>query len=324
MRGFGIESMSENGNRLSVRYIEIDEISAGQRVDNFLLRILKGVPKSRIYRCLRKGEVRINGGRSKASRRLMAGDRVRIPPLRTSQGSPAKATTGLVNILHNSIIYEDDRILIINKPAGLAVHGGSGVAVGVIEAIRQHRPEEKSLELVHRLDRNTSGCLMIAKKRKYLKSLQQLLANKVELEKHYQAIVHGRWPKRKQHVDVPLRKNTLSSGERICIVASDGKPCMTKIRVSKQNDEFSLLEIRPITGRTHQIRVHCQHAGYPIVGDDKYGAEKLDKQLRKRGFQRLMLHASKLVIPAIDVGDDPIIVEAETDDEFAAMTKEYL
>ena len=299
-----------------VQLVEIDEGSDGQRVDNFLIKTLKGVPKSKIYRCVRKGEVRVNGGRIKVSTRLSLGDKVRIPPIRMREEKSSKVSSKFVEILYNSIIYEDNVMLIINKPSGIAVHGGSGIRLGIIEGMRELRPEEKSLELVHRLDRDTSGCLMISKNRAYLKAVQQLLSDKSEIEKHYEAIVHGRWPKRKQHVDVPLRKNTLSSGERISVVAADGKPSRTKIDVIGQNDRYSLLAVRPVTGRTHQIRVHCQHIGYPIAGDEKYGNEVKDKALRAEGNGRLMLHAKRLVIPALTSGSKAIDVQAPADSRF--------
>jgi 23S rRNA pseudouridine955/2504/2580 synthase len=306
----------------SVQMLEIDENSDGQRIDNLLLRILKGVPKSRIYRIVRKGEVRLNGGRVKAETRVKTGDKLRIPPIRTSEpGEPIPIPGGVINSLANSIIYEDDRMLIINKPAGLAVHGGSGVSSGVIEGLRQLRPTDKFLELVHRLDRGTSGCLMIAKKRSQLRRLQDLLRSKsqgdaTEFEKHYLAVVHGQWPRRRQHVDVPIRKDTLKSGERVCIVAVDGKPSLTEIEVIRQNKRFSVLAVKPITGRTHQIRVHCRHLHHPVVGDDKYGNEALDVALKQeQGFDRLMLHAAELYIPAMEKGDQPIHVKADPSPE---------
>ena len=258
----------------TVQIIEIDENAAGQRVDNYLLKILKGVPKSRIYRILRKGEVRVNKGRVKASAKLQLGDLLRVPPIRTAQeGEPEAAGHWLLKALEDSIIFEDKRLLIINKPSGIAVHGGSGVSIGVIEAFRQLRPEQKGLELIHRLDRDTSGCLMIAKKRSCLRSVQAMLANKTKLEKYYLAVVHGKWPRRKQHVDAPLMKNTLKSGERISSVSSEGKSALTKISVLEQSSNFSLLSLQPVTGRTHQLRVHCQHTGYPIVGDENMGTK---------------------------------------------------
>jgi 23S rRNA pseudouridine955/2504/2580 synthase len=302
----------------SVQVLEIDENSDGQRVDNLLLRILKGVPKSRIYRIVRKGEVRLNGGRVKADTRVKTGDKLRIPPIRTAApGEPIPISGGVINSLSKSIIYEDDRMLIINKPAGLAVHGGSGVSSGVIEGLRQLRPTDKFLELVHRLDRGTSGCLMIARKRSQLRRLQDLLRTKsqgdaTKFEKHYVAVVHGQWPRRRQHVDVPIRKDSLNGGERICIVAADGKPSLTQVEVVRQNQRFSVLAVKPITGRTHQIRVHCRHLHHPVVGDDKYGFDALDSTLKQeQGCDRLMLHASQLYIPAMEKGDKPIHVEAE-------------
>jgi len=301
-----------------VQMLEIDDDSDGQRIDNLLLRLLKGVPKSRIYRIVRKGEVRLNGGRVKADTRVKTGDTLRIPPIRTAApGEAIPIPGGVINTLANSIIYEDDRMLIINKPAGLAVHGGSGINSGVIEGLRQLRPTDKFLELVHRLDRGTSGCLMIARKRSQLKRLQELLRTKSQggattFEKHYVAVVHGQWPRRRQHVDVPIRKDTLKSGERICIVAADGKPSLTKVEVVRQNQQFSVLALKPITGRTHQIRVHCRHLHHPVVGDDKYGFDTLDSALKQeRGFNRLMLHAAELYIPGMEKGDEPIHVKAE-------------
>jgi len=299
----------------AVRIVEVDAESDGQRIDNFIAKFLKGVPKSRIYRCLRKGEVRVNGGRVKPSSKLVAGDKVRIPPIRISQTETPTASSGLLDKLYNSIVYEDDRMLVVNKPCGLAVHGGSGISIGVIEGMRQLRPEEKNLELVHRLDRDTSGCLMISKKSIILKKLQSFLVKKDELEKHYQTIVHGRWSKRKQHVDLPLQKNTLSSGERISRVHADGKQSLTRFSVEQQNESFSLLNVQPITGRTHQIRVHCAHLGHPIVGDPKYGAEQLDQSLKPKPG-RLMLHAAKLIIPPLQPGDKTTVVVADYDERF--------
>ena len=307
---------NEEEPRLSVRIVEVDEGSEGQRIDNFLLKVLKGVPKSRIYRCLRKGEVRINGKRAKADARLVLLDKVRIPPIRVALQKQANPSQNILQVLSQAVIYEDEGLLVINKPAGIAVHGGSGVSYGVIEAMRILRPKDKHLELVHRLDRDTSGCLMISKKPKYLKAIQKFLSNKHELEKHYLTVVHGRWSKRKQHVDLPLKKNVLASGERISVVDISGEPSRTEFAVVKQNQNLSLLAVKPITGRTHQIRVHCKHTGFPIVGDPKYGDEAADKQVAGKG--RMMLHASKLVIPGM-FGNQPVTVEADLDEAFKKL-----
>jgi 23S rRNA pseudouridine955/2504/2580 synthase len=303
-----------------VRYLEVEEDFSDQRIDNYLLRLLKGVPKSRVYRIIRKGEVRLNGKRIKPDTRLKAGDKLRIPPVRVSESVESRNYMLEKNI-EKTIIYESNVMLIINKPPGIAVHGGSGVSAGVIESLRQARPQDKHLELVHRLDRGTSGCLMIAKKRSYLKLLQAELHNKRQLKKVYQVIVHGKWSSRKQHINAPLSKNLLQSGERVSRVQEGGKQSLTEYRVDSTNRDFSVLEAQPVTGRTHQIRVHCQYAGHPIVGDDKYGFEESDRKLEPRGYKRLMLHASKLVIPAL--GDHPPVeVEAQADDQFLRLVSE--
>lgn len=288
----------------TVQLLEIEEDFAGQRVDNYLLRLLKGVPRSRIYRIIRKGEVRLNGKRVKPHTRLQAGDRLRVPPVRVRQGGESGSIDLGLNI-EKTILYEDKVMIIINKPAGIAVHGGSGISAGIIESLRQARPRDRHLELVHRLDRGTSGCLMIAKRRVYLKLLQAELQRKTTLKKYYQVITHGEWPRRKQHLDAPIMRNILRSGERLSRVQTGGKDCLTEFRRLAWNGEYSLLEAMPITGRTHQIRVHCQYAGFPVVGDDKYGLEDADRKLRLRGMKRMMLHASRLEIPAL--GDRPSI-----------------
>ena len=305
-----------------VQHLQIDEEFAGQRVDNFLLRTLKGVPKSRIYRIIRKGEVRLNSKRVKPNSRLSAGDTLRIPPVRTSQNTESR-NYSLEQNIENTIIYESNLLLIINKPAGIAVHGGSGISAGVIESLRQTRPEEKTLELVHRLDRGTSGCLMVSKKRAYLKLLQAELHRKNHLKKVYHVITHGRWPARKQHVNAPISKNLLASGERISKVEQGGKESLTQFRVLAYDGKLSLLEAIPVTGRTHQIRVHCRHVGFPIVGDDKYGFDDADKVLMSRGNRRLMLHAQRLQIPVLD-GNPAIQIEAPADELFRNLSDEIM
>ena len=280
---------------------------------------MKGVPKSRVYRCIRKGEVRVNGKRVKADGRLKEGDQVRIPPIRMSSDvNPPPASQSTLQRLSDAILFENERLIVLNKPAGIAVHGGSGISVGVIEGMRQLRPDARFLELVHRLDRDTSGCLMIAKKSSYLKQLQRLLQDKDELEKHYVCVVHGRWSKRKQQVNLPLSKNVLASGERISRVQADGKSALTEYGVIEQSNSLSMLSARPITGRTHQIRVHCTATGFPIVGDSKYGDEAADARL-SLGHKRLMLHALRLVIP--DGTGGKITVEAPLDETFNTALK---
>jgi len=307
--------MNETKAAPSVKIVPVDENSVGQRVDNFLLKTMKGVPKSRIYRCVRKGEVRVNGKRVKADTRLALNDQVRIPPIRMSSDVTPVASQGVMQLLEKAILFENDGLIILNKPSGIAVHGGSGISIGVIEGLRQLRPTDRFLELVHRLDRDTSGCLMISKKASYLKQLQKLLQSKDKLEKHYLCLVHGRWPKRKQHVNLPLSKNVLASGERMSRVQADGKASLTEYQVLEQSQGLSLLAARPVTGRTHQIRVHCTASGYPIVGDNKYGNDQADSAL-KLNSRRLMLHANRLVVPAIDKWP-AVTVEAPLDDAFS-------
>lgn len=281
-----------------VRFVEITVDNEGQRIDNFLLTALKGVPKSMIYRILRKGEVRVNKKRIKPEYRLKVADLVRIPPVRVAERAPvAKASDRLMAELEAAILFEDSDLIVINKPSGLAVHGGSGISLGLIECFRQMRPQLKFLELVHRLDRDTSGCIMIAKKRSALKLMHESL-KKSTITKIYNALVIGRWPERKRRVDVPLRKNELKSGERIVKVSDDGKESLTEYKVLQRFGRMAtLVEARPITGRTHQIRVHCQFAGHPIIGDDKYTPDDVNSEMKEFGINRLFLHAAELRFP---------------------------
>ncbi|WP_426417820.1 23S rRNA pseudouridine(955/2504/2580) synthase RluC [Aestuariirhabdus sp. LZHN29] len=278
-----------------VQQHEIDEDRAGQRLDNYLLSQLKGVPKTLIYRIIRKGEVRVNKGRSKADYRLKGGDIVRIPPVRVSEKTTPKAGKWMIDSVESSIIYEDERLIIVNKPSGLAVHGGSGINLGLIEALREARPQQKFLELVHRLDRDTSGCLMIAKKRSALRDLHEQIRNN-QVNKTYWAFVEGRWPTRTRQVNAPLRKNTLQSGERVVRVDPEGKASLTRFRVIERFRDSTLVEATPVTGRTHQIRVHALHAGHSIVGDDKYTSKEVNQYYKGRGIRRLFLHAAALEI----------------------------
>lgn len=278
------------GKAIAVRHERIDDAAAGQRIDNYLLRIAKGVPKSCVYRILRSGEVRVNGRRVQQTYRLQAGDEVRIPPLRVAEPTrtaPAPAGRPL------PVVYEDDAILIIDKPAGKAVHGGSGVSHGVIEQLRAQRPELRMLELAHRLDRETSGLLIVAKKRSALTVLHDML-REGRMEKRYLTLVPGRWANPLQHVKAPLHKYLNAEGERRVRVADDGKPAHSIVRLVKRWREFSLLEVELKTGRTHQIRVHLTHLGFPLCGDDKYGDFALNKRLEGEGLKRMFLHAAQL------------------------------
>ncbi|MFC6672796.1 23S rRNA pseudouridine(955/2504/2580) synthase RluC [Marinobacterium aestuariivivens] len=281
---------------VSVQMVEVTEDQDGQRIDNFLRTALKGVPKSLIYRVLRKGELRVNKKRVKPEYRVQVGDLVRIPPIRVAAArEEVPVGQGLIDVLEASILYEDKDLIIINKPSGLAVHGGSGVSLGLIEALRQMRPEQRFMELVHRLDRDTSGCIMVAKKRSMLRYMHEALRQKGRITKIYHALVLGRWPTRKHQVDAPLNKNELKSGERVVKVHPMGKPSLTLFRVLRRfGSVATLVEAQPVTGRTHQIRVHAQFAGHPIVGDDKYGVDENNREMKAVGFRRLFLHAAEL------------------------------
>ena len=300
----------------AVQTVLIPEDLAGQRIDNFLLTRLKGAPRTLIYRILRKGEVRVNKGRIKPDYRLKAGDSVRIPPVRLPEpNEPALVGRGILQALEASILYEDKTLIVVNKPAGLAVHGGSGLNFGVIEAIRPLRPESSDqLELVHRLDRDTSGCLMIAKRRSMLRHLHAALrgdSGSDSVTKRYIALVRGRWPATTRKVHAPLQKNNLRSGERMVEVNAEGKESLTEFRVLKRFGDFAtLVEAQPITGRTHQIRVHARHAGHPIAGDPKYGDDEFSHRIKELGGKRLFLHAASLraVLPdgqVLDVSAEP-------------------
>ncbi|MFM4702418.1 23S rRNA pseudouridine(955/2504/2580) synthase RluC [Aeromonas bivalvium] len=277
-----------------VQLLTIEAEHEGQRIDNFLKTQLKGVPKSLIYRILRKGEVRVNKKRIKPEYKLCPGDEVRVPPVRVAEKNELpSANLGSIQRLESQILFEDDAMIVLNKPSGMAVHGGSGLSFGVIEGLRALRPEARFLELVHRLDRDTSGVLLVAKKRSALRSLHEQLRVKT-MRKQYLALVRGQWQSHVKVVNAPLRKNDLQSGERVVRVSSDGKPSETRFRIARQFAEATLVECSPITGRTHQIRVHTQHAGHPIACDDKYGEAAFDEKMRSQGLKRLFLHAWKL------------------------------
>ncbi|RUO27089.1 23S rRNA pseudouridine(955/2504/2580) synthase RluC [Aliidiomarina minuta] len=276
-----------------VRWLDISDDAAGQRIDNFLRTQLKGVPKSMIYRILRKGEVRVNKKRIKPDYKLQGGDLVRVPPVRVAPPSDLpNPNLGQVNQLSAMILYEDDDLLVVNKPAGMAVHGGSGISFGVIEALRSLR-EKETLELVHRLDRETSGCLLVAKKRSVLRHLNTQLREK-QMKKVYLALVKGEWSKLNRSVTAPLKKQVLQSGERIVRVDSEGKASETRFKIRQRFAEGTLVQASPVTGRTHQIRVHTLAAGHPIAQDEKYGDMEFSNAMRKQGLQRLFLHAETL------------------------------
>ncbi|OGT74424.1 MAG: hypothetical protein A3H44_04190 [Gammaproteobacteria bacterium RIFCSPLOWO2_02_FULL_57_10] len=271
---------ADNSIGRGVEFIEVSADADNQRVDNFLMSRLKGVPKSRIYRLIRKGEVRINKKRTKPESRVQAGDLVRIPPLRMAETAPpVRPSESLIRLLENSVLYEDENLVVINKPQGIAVHVGSGLRTGLIESMRWIINEAgrgaEFLELAHRIDRDTTGCLLIAKNSRILKYLQNEFKAK-RVHKTYHALVHGAWPDDVVRVNAPLQKNEIRAGERIVTVNADGKPSVTDFRVLRRFKNATLIEASPLTGRTHQIRVHCQYAGHPIIGDKKYTTASRD------------------------------------------------
>jgi 23S rRNA pseudouridine955/2504/2580 synthase len=276
----------------AVRMVEIGEAQSGQRLDNFLFRVCKGVPKSHIYKAIRDGQVRVNKGRIAVDHRLEAGDLVRIPPLRL----PQPGETRPVPPAEFPVVYEDDALLVVDKPAGIAVHGGSGVAFGVIERLRAARPEAPMLELAHRLDRETSGLLMVAKKRSALLALHRML-REGQGSKRYYALVRGDWVNDRQHIKLSLTKWTTASGERRVRVDRDGQAAHTIVTLKQRYGKFSLVEAELRTGRTHQIRVHLASMGFPIVGDDKYGDDAIRLSFAQKGFARMFLHAHHLDLP---------------------------
>jgi 23S rRNA pseudouridine955/2504/2580 synthase len=292
-----------------VKWVDINQEHAGQRLDNFLITHLKGVPKSRIYRLIRKGEVRVNKGRIKVKYRLVIGDQVRIPPVRvTEKTDKVWIKTALRDSLEQSIIFEDDFLMVLNKPAGFAVHGGTGIDSGVIEALRVIRSDARFLELVHRLDKETSGCLLIAKKRSALRYLHELFRGE-GVSKIYLALMAGCWQRKKQQVEAPLLKNIAHNGERRVVVSKIGKPAQTFFRRIQRFQQATLVEAHPKTGRTHQIRVHAAYLGHPIIADDRYGDNVINQQFKQKGYQRLFLHAKKLTFSHPSTGKD-LIVEA--------------
>lgn len=304
----------------TVTYQDVGDEDSGQRLDNFLFRQFRAVPKSRIYRALRHGEVRVNKKRVKPEYRLQSGDVLRIPPLQMDEKADKKPVADKwLRQLEQAILFENADLLVVNKPSGLAVHGGSGLDYGLIEAIRKLRPNCKRLELAHRLDRDTSGCTIIVKKSSVLRAVHQQLREKT-MAKTYLALVRGRWPRRKTLVDAALEKNVLSSGERMVRVSPDGKKSMTRFAIVELFNGATLIQAMPVTGRTHQIRVHALHAGFPLCGDDKYGNKHDEEWLKQIGLKRLFLHASEIQLE-LPGYDKPLHVKAPLPVELEQVLK---
>lgn len=293
--------MNLNKTFEKVHSVTVDENKVSQRIDNFLFNYLKNIPKSKIYRIIRKGEVRVNKKRVKPDYKLCYQDEIRIPPLRPAlslaEQKEMEPSESLIELVRNSIILDNAELMAVNKPSGLPVHGGSGLTGGVINILRVMFKEYKFVELIHRLDKDTSGCLLIAKTGAALRNCQKAWQENT-VEKYYYCLVKGHWPKSLQKIDVPLQKNTLQSGERIVRVDSQGKPSITYFKPLEYLKNATLLEVKLGTGRTHQIRVHSAHAGHPIAGDPKYGDKAFNQEMKKEGLTRLFLHALKLILPS--------------------------
>jgi len=287
---------SNDKKSFSVQFVDITAAQAGQRIDNFLLTLEKGVPKSRIYRAIRKGEVRVNKGRIKQTYKIQAGDNIRIPPLHTSEKTKIKTVSDRFRLqILDAVLLEDDALLVLNKPSGVAVHAGSNIEQGLIEALRIIRDDCPYLELVHRLDRDTSGCLLIAKSREALLNLQQQMKDH-EIDKRYLTLLKGSWGSEERLIEQPLLKNSVSSGERMVVINPEGKYSKTVFKPVESFPQAQLTEVILYTGRTHQIRVHSQYMGHPVAGDDKYGQRNFNRDIKKFGLKRLFLHAWKLGI----------------------------
>ena len=299
-----------------VRYLEVDADTAGQRLDNYLLSRLKGVPRSHVYRLIRSGQVRVNSGRVTARYRLADGDSVRVPPVRM-RPPPSALDAGGLDWLEQRIVSEDDRLIVVDKPAGLAVHGGSGVELGLIEAFRSLRPKAKALELVHRLDRATSGCLMIAKRRSALRRLHGLMRDGA-VTKRYLALVQGNWQHGDVEIGTPLKIARGNAAQRVRADAS-GKPALTRFALVEHFGTFaSLLEVTLATGRTHQIRVHAASTGHPVAGDERYGNREFNAACRERGLRRMFLHAQLIEFVWPD-NDQEFVASAPLPDELRAF-----
>lgn len=296
-----------------VRFLTVDERGEGQRLDNFVLRECPAIPKTRLYRAMRKGEIRVNKGRVKPDKRLTLGDIVRLPPLTSPPPrEPGAAPKGWQDRLAARVVFEDDYLLAINKPSGIAVHGGSGLQFGLIETLRTMRPDARFLELVHRLDRETSGLVLIAKKPAALRALHELLRREGKIDKRYLALAEGQWPRHLRLIDAPLQRFERKSGERLVKVAKEGKASSTEFRIRQSFSEVTLVEARPLTGRTHQIRVHALHAGHSLLGDAKYQSVEAQALAQKLQLRRLFLHAESL---SFMLNDQRYELNAPLDDE---------
>lgn len=304
----------------TVRHVAVGPGEAGQRIDNFLLRTLKGVPRSHVYRLLRRGEVRINGRRAKAEQRLAEGDEVRLPPVRmAAEDAPRRVPDNLLAEVRAAVIHEDERILVLDKPSGLAAHGGSGLAFGAIEALRAERPGAE-LELVHRLDRDTSGVLVVAKDRGSLRILHALL-REGDVDKVYTALLKGKWTLGRKRIEVPLKTNLRQGGERVVKVHAEGKTAASTFKpVGSFGQRATLVEVEIHTGRTHQIRVHAAYAGHPVAGDDKYGDRDFNVAMKELGLRRMFLHAQSMAFTWPDTGKKCRVV-AELPAELRAVVE---
>jgi len=290
--------MSKQAEPQKAYFVEVDENHVGQRLDNFLITHLKGVPKSRIYRIIRKGEVRINKGRVKQTTRLVEGDMIRIPPIRQSEPDQHSLDGSRYEFLNQAVLFEDESLLILNKPSGMAVHAGSGIKVGVIEALRALREDVKYLELAHRLDRETSGCLILAKKASVLRALHEDFKNNSmknsRLDKRYLTLLKGQWRGGERRVTKALNTNSKRHGERFVVVDKNGSYASSIMQPIDVKDTASLLEVKLLTGRTHQVRVHALSENHPVAGDQKYGDQEFNKEMKGKGLKRLFLHASSI------------------------------
>ena len=309
----------ENAVKKEVSFVEVDENNEGQRLDNFLMAQLKGVPKGHVYKIIRSGEVRINKGRAKNLTRLKIGDVVRVPPVKLMVREPHEPDSWALKLIKQRYLHENDDFIVLNKPSGLAVHGGSGVKYGVIDALRTLRPELKFLELIHRLDKATSGCLLIAKNKRTLNAFHDIFRNK-KIEKSYTSLLCGVMHKSPIRVNAPLEKYSLNGGDRMVRVHPEGKPSETTFHVERKFRQATLVTASPKTGRTHQIRVHAKHLGHPVAGDERYCTESQLKTFRELGLKRLFLHAKKIKFKHPMTGETAVF-EAPLDDDLNRFLK---